>query len=384
MEFLYYTGIHDKIEEFKYKFEFKANKIGIDTTCFIPSPVYDVPFKKMFFYNKDGKEIAQDFLNSILYPESNSIEKLDFLPKEILSNSHIISNKGTRIVDNAYLAKIKEYDSSTKKEYYKEVIIDIEMEKKKITDSMTEKFFNYGTGLRNRNDFKETWVIALFLDKTRNPGYDKGSNSYVIKVQNYDKTLLKKNYIKIYEIYLNNLFSQLFPKSAIIDETIKFAPKSAINGETINIYGMEWVKLLCLSLWCQPYAKNDIFFCLPNNIKFKGTKIINAFDCLKDISEYERSMILIEVLSEKNDYEEGYTEGEKIGYENGISQGYKICLIKFLDTFYENFKANKPIENIEILGKIPYNFLIQRYGQTNDLMNFANLLNEKGLLELQK
>ena len=131
MEFLYYTGIHDKIEEFKYKFEFKANKIGIDTTCFIPSPVYDVPFKKMFFYNKDGKEIAQDFLNSILYPESNSIEKLDFLPKEILSNSHIISNKGTRIVDNAYLAKIKEYDSSTKKEYYKEVIIDIEMEKKK-------------------------------------------------------------------------------------------------------------------------------------------------------------------------------------------------------------------------------------------------------------
>ena len=50
-------------------------------------------------------------------------------------------------------------------------------------------------------------------------------------------------------------------------------------------------------------------------------------------------------------------------------------------TIYVYFKANKPIENIEILGKIPYNYLTQKYGQTNEVFNFAKILNEKGLLE---
>ena len=109
--FLDYLGKCELPEknEFEHNriFTFKNGKINAKIRYLVPI-IYDVSFKKVFYYDEDGAEIVRDFLNSILFPESNSIIEVKFLPKEILSNSHLKNNKGTKKVDNAYIAKIRQ------------------------------------------------------------------------------------------------------------------------------------------------------------------------------------------------------------------------------------------------------------------------------------
>ena len=93
---------------------------------FIVPPIYDISFKKVFFSDQIGLKLLLDFLNSILFPISNSIKNMQFIQKEILSNSHLMNNKGTRIVDNACIAFIELIENG--KKIVKEIIIDIEME----------------------------------------------------------------------------------------------------------------------------------------------------------------------------------------------------------------------------------------------------------------
>ena len=108
MSFLDYAGDYEEIDDSeKYAFTFKGNISRKFKPYLIVSPVFDVPFKKIFFGNDDGIDILKDFLNSILYPESNSIESLITLPKEILSVSSIKKNKCSLIVDTDYLATIQ-------------------------------------------------------------------------------------------------------------------------------------------------------------------------------------------------------------------------------------------------------------------------------------
>ena len=387
MSFIDYMGVYDEnIEEkiteeereeesLKYLFCFKGKQYKLFTPCFIVPPVYDVSFKNVFFYNELGASIAKDFLNSILYPQTNSIINLEFLPKEILSNSHLKYNKGTRIVDTAYLATIKTKDLNNDEENENtKVIIDIEMEKKQLGESITRKCFNYGTGIRNENDFLDTWVIALCFDKSKKPFTDKGSNTYIEKEFNSEKTTNKLGYVKIYEIYLNGMYNGLN----------KISP---INEEKIGIIGQEWIKLFCLSLWC--YSRDDINFCVPSEIKFSGEKIKDAFKILSDIPKSAQLRIKSELNYEKEVYEKaldeaakkGFNEGLKEGAQRGFNEGIKVSKLKLLDIFFNKFKSNKSIENIEIvIDKISYKDLIERYGQNKNVNGFAQLLSSKGML----
>ena len=51
--------------------------------------------------------------------------------------------------------------------------------------SLTEKFYDYGNGLRRAADFLETWVIAICIDNSKHPTYDKGCNSHIVKRLNF-------------------------------------------------------------------------------------------------------------------------------------------------------------------------------------------------------
>ena len=259
--FLDYLGKCELPEknEFEHNriFTFKNGKINAKIRYLVPI-IYDVSFKKVFYYDEDGAEIVRDFLNSILFPESNSIIEVKFLPKEILSNSHLKNNKGTKKVDNAYIAKIRqkklnenndlENNNSNDNIEYKNVIIDIEMENGMICERVTGKCFNYGSSLRNRNDFIETWVIALCIDKSKNPGSDKGAKSYFGKKYNISDDIQNMNYVTIYEIYLNGLYNSE-------DELV-----SVLNNEKIGAKGKEWIKLFCLKLWCDGFNNIIIIF----------------------------------------------------------------------------------------------------------------------------
>jgi len=271
--FLDYLGKCELPEknEFEHNriFTFKNGKINAKIRYLVPI-IYDVSFKKVFYYDEDGAEIVRDFLNSILFPESNSIIEVKFLPKEILSNSHLKNNKGTKKVDNAYIAKIRqkklnenndlENNNSNDNIEYKNVIIDIEMENSMICERVTGKSFNYGSSLRMRNDFIETWVIALCIDKSKNPGSDKGAKSYFGKKYNISDDIQNMNYVTIYEIYLNGLYNSE-------DELV-----SVLNNEKIGAKGKEWIKLFCLKLWCDGF--NNINYYIPEKLNFYGVKSV--------------------------------------------------------------------------------------------------------------
>ena len=357
MSFLDYSGTYININDGKYLFYFKNKICKIIPHYFIVSPIYDIGFKKIFFYNDESIDIVQDFMNSILYPVSKSIKRLDYLPKEILSNSHLKHNKGTRIVDNAYLAEI-EYGMEEQK-YLKKVILVIEKQKTNLGEGFNERCFDYGTGMRNSHDFKETWVVALCLDNSYKPGYDKGASSYVIKELNLDKTQLRKNYVNIHEIYLNKLYNDL-------------EPKSPINGEKIDFAGIEWIKLFCLPLWTKSLQNDDINYIIPYEITFQGSQIKNAITILGTFEDYERAMIKRQLMEEekkeKEKYDEGFNKGKKQGFAEGAEKGFaegerkgfvkgnENCILNILRQFYNIYKQTQSAANIEILGKIPYSF----------------------------
>jgi len=298
-------------------------------------------------------KLLLDFLNSILFPISNSIKEIQFIQKEILSNSHLKNNKGTRIVDNACIAIVELMEKG--KKIVKEIIIDIEMENKKIGNVVTQQCFDYGTCLRNENDFIETWVIALCIEEPQNPVSDKSAKSFVTKKQENNNITQKMDFVKIYEIYLNSVYNNL--KEA----------KSIINGECIQNKGKEWIKLFSLPLWCSSRGDN-INYCIPSDLKYEGEEIKNAIFILGDIQSIEKNRIKIKERSEK--------QKEKEKYEEGFSD----CTLTILDSFYENFRLGKSIANFELIGKIPEYILKKRYGQYGDSEKFAEILEEKKLL----
>lgn len=388
MNFLDYIGLYYDYpqDKNKYQFAFRNNLFLLSEYYSIVPPVYDVGFKKIFSYSNEGIKIVADFLNALLYPVSQSIIRLEYLSKEILSNSHIKYNKGTRIVDNAYLALINQYDTYGNI-YTKKVILDVEMQKGNFGDSFNERCFDYGTGLRNGHNFQETWVIALCFENVKNPSYDKGSNTYITKELNMDKTKVKMNYVKIFEIYLNQLYNT--PN-----------PESVISGELIGIKGREWIKLFCVPIWCMPQEKDDINYCIPHDMSFDGKEIQNAIYILSNIDVIERSRTKILLREEQQKLEEeykkglqkgkqegkleGFIEGNQKGFtkgkEKGKQEGKEEYQIKILDKFFANFKSHGSMDNIELLGMVRLSLLEKRYTGDSDLKSFANYLYNKGLL----
>ena len=83
MSFLDYNGTFDIMEGSDY-FSFNYyNRDSIESLpFFIVTPIYDITFKRVFFYNSDALEIVKDFLNHILFPKSLSICELNSSAKK--------------------------------------------------------------------------------------------------------------------------------------------------------------------------------------------------------------------------------------------------------------------------------------------------------------
>ena len=191
MFFLNYNGHFDGKKNYSlFKFYFNNNSIFQDEPRFIIPPNYDILFKKIFFNNINGEKLLEDFLNSIFFPENNRIINLEFLYE-----------KGSLIVDNACKVKLEKMKDP--------IILDIELQigiKNKI---FTQKFFDYACSLRDQNNYTETWVIALVIEKSEESIYDKSSKSYVLKQQKEIEEVYYLNNIKIYEVYLNTAFQKI-------------------------------------------------------------------------------------------------------------------------------------------------------------------------------
>ena len=308
--------------------------------------------------------------------------------------------------------------------------------------SLTEKFYDYGNGLRRAAGFLETWVIALCLDNSKHPGYDKGSNSHIVKQLNLGGDPKTLNYIKIYEIYLNELNEK-------IHQNINF---SVFPNEIIQDKGKEWIRLFTITLWSQYYKSKEIY-ALPSNLTFIGKKIPKAIEILADIQDLEKIKILTEIRSqnlieeEKNKQIEakynqgfqegvmnGYEKGEQVGYEKGEAAGYQYgyqngemdgyqkgekdgyqkgemdgyqkgemdgyqkgemdgyqkgqinIQLPILDFYFNNYINGKGLVNIEIIGQIqiPIKIIEQRYGITPQGQQFIKELLSRNLIVYSK
>lgn len=376
--FLSYTGRYKKLSKNKFRFYFEDAEFDM-APLFICPPVYDNPFKTVFSYDKSGMELVKDSLNSIIYPVTKSIlEITSFAPKELLSTSNIKYDKGSKRVDNAFFAKIKGKD--------KMVLIDLEMEKK-FNHLLTEKYFDYGNCLRRANNFVETWVFAFCIDDSKKPQKDKGSNSKIVKYYNigeYD-TL---GFIQIYEIYLNDLYKN-------INKKISIFPNEIIQEE-----GKEWLKFFTITLWSSFYESEENYP-IPSIMAFKDRKIKEAIDKINilNINDTIRVKILTDIRLENKIKEEneknliikfnegkakGKEEGISIGYgegqENGIQLGKQMLLLDQLEFFFSRYVADQSIENIEMIGQIPYSILLDKYGKVKKGPEFINELLARKLI----
>ena len=235
---------------------------------------------KKYSNKETGLEILKDFLNSILFPKTQSIIELKYFQKEILSNSNLKQNKGTRIVDDVCVATIKYIEKNEIKdekdnikqieeEKLKEIIIDFEMESNYQIVNYTTKYFDYSTEIQK--NCKETWVIVLQVNRSTKYMKDKDCKSSITKKYNINDMNKELNYIKIYEIYLNDLYSNL-------DQSI-----SIFENEEIKENGKEWIKLFTIELWAN--TPDEARYCFPSNLKYKGKYINKAISKLSDILE---------------------------------------------------------------------------------------------------
>ena len=397
--FLNYTGEYEEINENEkdkeeedkvfFKFKFGDKMKGMDFLEIIP-PVYDVSFKTIFSYDKEGLEITKDFLNSVLFPKTELIEEITSFTS----------------VDDAFIAKVKNKN--------KAIIVDLEMEKY-FKNSLIEKFHNQKNGLRKANEFMEIWVISFCLNKSKKPMEDKNSKSYILKKNKVDEFKIL-DYIHIYEICLNDLYNNL-------DKDIEL-----FEGEVIKEKGKEWIKLLTITLWSKHY-KSKIYYLLPCNLSFKGENIKKAIRKLSDIKDLYKIRLETEIRSQKEDEEinnriikekyiegykkgvsdgyirrknEGYQSGQEFGYKLGYDKGFKkgakdgynkgivdgfnnskeFVQLKLLDFFFQQFLNGKSVENIEIIGIISYDKIKNRYINYNNQVQqqFFGLLYSKNLL----
>ena len=83
MQFLDYQGNFKKITPNWFRFYFKNDFEADSKPIFIVAPIYDVSFKKVFYNQRNGLDILRDFLNSLIFPETQAIVELKFIQKEI-------------------------------------------------------------------------------------------------------------------------------------------------------------------------------------------------------------------------------------------------------------------------------------------------------------
>ena len=432
LSFLDYTGKYSKINEDKFAFYFKGGIKKVMTPLFIVPPIFDVTFKTVFSYDETGMINTKDFFNTTLFPSSQSVSEIkSFTSKEILSKSNIKHNKGTKIVDNVFIAKFKEKEN--------DIVVDFEMENG-YNNCLTEKYFDYDSGLRRANNFAETWVIALCTDKAKNPRNVKTSFSHMIKKYQMDDDSHSLDYIRIFEIYLNDLYNN-------IDGDISIFKNQKIKDE-----GKEWIKLFTIHIWSKFYLFESNYV-IPSGLIFKNKnvdKVVN--EILSDIQDLNRLKIDVDnmnkkrveeennkkfELGHKEGYQKGIKDGEKTGFEKGEAHGYKIGeaegyekgeaygykigetdgykigaaegyekgetdgyekgaaygfnqgiqkqKLEILDLFFNNYIQGRSLENIQMIGKISSSTIISRYSSNNNnvqrfIYGFIQELSNRNLL----
>ena len=286
MSFLDYTGKFKIRKGNKIAFKMKNGKNH--TTIYftkIRNPTHDNSFKNMFCYKKS---ILKSLLNSVLFPKSKIIEKIEYIQtyfagKSEIKNRYGFSSKSIDVGCKCFLEKNN--GLNIKNDI---LICDLEMQIG-FSDKVEQRFIDYANAVRVYSNYQDTWVISFILkeniDGNHIIGLNKVNSETLVHVKNLQS-------IKLIEINLNHCLS-------LIDnnEDIKI-----INDEKLGIEGKEWIKFLSIPLWCQSYLRDDVFV-IP---KYTKNKFISCKLIKKAISEiiYEKDAFDLSEVDEHYNREE--------------------------------------------------------------------------------
>ena len=151
MLFLDYNGKFTKRSGNKIAFKMKNDKTHI-TKFFtkIINPTYDKSFLKMFCYKKN---ILKSLLNSVLFPNSKIIEKIeyiqtDYADKNEIKNRYGFSSKSIDVGCKCYLKKNNKLNIKNDI-----LIVDFEMQIG-FSDKVEQRFIDYTNAIKvNSNKY---------------------------------------------------------------------------------------------------------------------------------------------------------------------------------------------------------------------------------------
>ena len=151
------------------------------------------------------------------------------------------------------------------------------------------------------------------MDRTKNPIFEKKDESFITKKYKLYEDYFNDdiNSISIFEIYLNDLYSNL-------DKTI-----SICENEEIQDTGKELIKFFSMELWANNFKKP--YYCFPSNMQFRGKYIKNAIETLSDNDDNLALRINVE-----KDYQEKKYEDLKKDFEQCYINGKKARLNEIL------------------------------------------------------
>lgn len=298
MSFLHYSGEYSK-ENDKFNFIMKDGKkeynLLDENYIQLADPTVDNTFKQIFAQNEN---ITMSFLNDLLFPSKNKINKIQYLPTEHPGFGPYSSGSiRMDVVCKCYLNNEDEEDES---ELYNEtdkniLIIDIEMQIG-YNKSYDKRFLKYLRILDKSYCLKKVMVLALI--KTKNQNKKKNISSEI----SFSKKFYEDNYRDvinfddciIFQIDLNFCYK-------LICQNKQFY---ILEDQYIKKKGKEWIKFLTLSNWCEMI--NELYFIFPplEKIKINETQLLAAFKILKKQSiVYEKNFVDQKYLiKEINDY----------------------------------------------------------------------------------
>ena len=300
---------------------------------FIGDPLYAVTLN-LIFTGKSGLIIANDFLNSILYPNGEqNLEIMNVIEDEFSKIIYNIDYKDKISNIILYKAKIDE------KEYFLKLEFQLKIK-------YNEKYkFETCDLVINTMDYKKYLEV--------------GNINELKRLNNSVFNFRKLYYTKLVEINLSSEIKKINKEEDVI-----------INNKKLNDKGKEWIKLLGIRFWCEikdgpkfiiPYyddlSKNPLFV---EAIKLLGS--FKSFDLAKlrldeeylfDNIEYKRNEMLIKTAFDTFKLKNNFTQNfflEEISFED-VDEHY---IKHLLSNDKEEGNAEKIEEFINYLKKQKY------------------------------
>ena len=205
----------------------------------------------------------------------------------------------------------------TKKGEKNVLCLEMQVTKKK---SFTKRLFNYGTSLRNNNQYENCYSLGLCLCS------EEGTN-YVSLNRTKDSETTSLNFIKLIEIDISEEIKNIEQNRPVI-----------INGKEIKNKGKEYIKLLGIRNWGE---KSNGRYIIPDaNLVSSNKVFIRCLMKLSSISQFQISKMELDEEDYLETLEEEREEGKKEGKKEGIINSSFILFIDGSNYAYTILEQN--------------------------------------------